>query len=79
MHDNVQLGLGANEAAATLQGFLYRQLEENACVELICLGESSKTLLTNLKLPCARRFVPSTLELLKNPVMKRDIWAALRA
>ncbi|WOJ93524.1 hypothetical protein R0135_17350 [Congregibacter variabilis] len=79
LHDNVQLGLGAEEAAATLQGFLYRQIEEHACVELICLGESSKALLTSLQLPCARRYTPSTRDMLESPALKRDVWSALLA
>lgn len=78
LHDNAQLGLGSEDAAATLQGFLYRQLEENACVELICLGDASKTLLMDLSVPCARRFVPSTREMLKTPLLKRDVWNTLR-
>ncbi|WP_439106976.1 hypothetical protein [Congregibacter sp.] len=79
LHDNAQLGLGADEAAATLQGFLSRQLEENACVELICLGDASKALLADLSLPCARRFVYSTREVLKTPSLKRETWTALQA
>ncbi|MFT4769039.1 MAG: hypothetical protein ACI8RN_002179 [Glaciecola sp.] len=79
LHDNAQLGLGAEEAAATLQGFLYRQIEEHACVELICLGDSSKALVANLQVPCARRYAPATRDVLENPLLKRDIWTALRA
>lgn len=79
LHDNLQLGLGADEAAATLQGFLYRQIEEHACVELICLGDSSKALLTSLQLPCARRYTPSTRDMLETPGLKRDVWSALLA
>ncbi|EED32404.1 conserved hypothetical protein [gamma proteobacterium NOR5-3] len=79
LHDNAQLGLGADEAAATLQGFLYRQIEEHACVELICLGNSSKALLGRLAVPCARRYVPSTRDMLSNPLLKRDVWTVLLA
>lgn len=79
LHDNAQLGLGAEEATATLQGFLYRQLEEHACVELICLGESSKSLLGSIAVPCARRYVPATRDMLRTPLLKRDSWAALQA
>ncbi|WOJ96425.1 hypothetical protein R0137_14395 [Congregibacter brevis] len=78
LHDNAQLGLGSEDAAATLQGFLYRQLEENACVELISLGDASKALLMDLSVPCARRFVPSTREMLKTPLLKREVWNTLR-
>lgn len=79
LHDNAQLGLGAEEATATLQGFLHRQLDENACVELICLGDESKALLANLPVSCARRFAPSTRDMLASPILKRDVWAALQA
>ncbi|MDA8962036.1 hypothetical protein N9H37_01630 [Congregibacter sp.] len=79
LHDNAQLGLGADEAAATLQGFLYRKIEEHACVELICLGDSSKALLTSLQLPCARRYTSSTRDMLESPALKRDVWTALLA
>lgn len=79
LHDNAQLGLGVDEATATLEGFLHRQLDENACVELICLGDASKALLANLRVSCARRFTPSTRDMLKSPMCKRDVWAALQA
>ena len=78
LHDNAQLGLGAQEAAATLQGFVSRQLEQHACVELICLGDASKALLKNLQVPCARRYLVSTRAMLENPLLKRDNWATLQ-
>ncbi|WP_439102491.1 hypothetical protein [Congregibacter sp.] len=79
LHENAQLGLSSDDATAALQGFLSRQLEENACVELICLGDACKTLLKDLAIPCARRTIPSSRDMLKHPSTKRDAWKALRA
>jgi hypothetical protein len=45
---------------------------------MICLGEPARLLLGNLSVPCARRAVPSTREALESPLLKRDIWAALK-
>lgn len=79
LHDNAQLGLSADDATAALQGFLSRQLDENACVELICLGDASRTLIADLAIPCARRAISSTRDMLENPSIKGDVWKALRA
>lgn len=78
LHGNQQLDLGPEEAAASLQGFLLRQLEENRCVELLCLGEAAAERLRGLRLPCALRRLPSSREVLTNPLRKRELWAALR-
>ncbi|EAQ96244.1 hypothetical protein [Congregibacter litoralis] len=79
LHDNAQLGLSADDATAALQGFLSRQLDENACVELICLGNASRKLIADLAIPCARRAISSTRDMLENPSIKGDVWKALRA
>jgi hypothetical protein len=78
LHGNQQLDLGPDEAAASLQGFLLRQLEENRCVELVCLGEAAAERLRGLRLPCALRRLPSSRDVLENPHRKRELWAALR-
>jgi hypothetical protein len=79
MHENLQLDLGPEEAKASLQGFLQRHLEDNGCVELICLGGAASSLLKGLRLPCASRHLPSSREVLGNPAIKRDLWQALRS
>ena len=78
MHANQQLDLGADEASASLEGFLLRKLDDNACVELICLGEAASELVSGLKLPCARRQLPASREMLTEPQRKRNAWDALR-
>lgn len=79
LHDNQQLDLGAEEAAASLGGFLRRQLDENACVELVCMGEAAAKRLHSLPLPCAKRIVASTREVLSKPNLKAALWRELRA
>jgi hypothetical protein len=79
MHDNLQLDLGPEEARASLQGFLQRQLDDHACVELICLGDAAADLLKGMRLPCAQRRLPASREVLGNPAIKRDLWQALRS
>lgn len=79
IHGNSQLDLGSEEAAASLGGYLRRQLDDNACVELICLGATCAERLQTLRLPVAQRTLPSTLELLEQPSKKRDLWKQLRS
>jgi hypothetical protein len=78
LHGNQQLDLGPDEAAASLSSFLNRQLDERGCVELMCLGGAATQRLRSLSLACARRDLPSTRELLAEPLRKRELWAALR-
>lgn len=78
LHGNRQLDLGADEAAASLASFLNRQLDERGCIELMCLGDAATARLRGLTLACARRDLPSTRELLAEPLRKRELWAALR-
>lgn len=79
MHDNLQLDLGPEEARASLQGFLQRQVDDHACVELICLGDAAADLIKGMRLPCAQRRLPASREVLGNPAIKRDLWQALRS
>ncbi len=78
MHDNDQLELNGDEAMASLQGFLSRQLDDHRCVELICLGDAAWNRIRGLGLPCASRRIPSTLEVLQQPSLKREIWKELQ-
>lgn len=77
MHDNGQLDLGAVEAAASLQGYLGRQLDDHQCVTLCCLGEPAHARIKGLSLPCATQILPSTRELIESPLRKRELWERL--
>ena len=77
MHQNGQLDLGADEAAASLQGYLGRQLDDHQCVAAFCLGQGAHARIKGLRLPCATVVLPSTRELLENPLRKRELWELL--
>ncbi len=77
MHQNGQLDLGADEAAASLQGYLGRQLDDHQCVAAFCLGQGAHARIKGLMLPCATVVLPSTRELLENPLRKRELWELL--
>lgn len=79
IHGNSQLDLSKEEASASLEGYLRRQLDDNACVELICLGAACAERLHKLRLPVAQRTLLSTRELLEQPLKKRDLWMQLRS
>lgn len=79
MHGNLQLDLGAEEAAASLASFLGRQIEEQHCVEVMCLGDAAAGRVAPLRLACATRKLPSTRQLLHEPLAKRELWAMLRS
>lgn len=79
IHGNSQLDLSNEEASASLEGYLRRQLDDNACVELICLGAACAERLHKLSLPVAQRTLLSTRELLEQPMKKRDLWMQLRS
>ena len=79
LHDNRQLDLGADEAAAALSSFLGRRLHERACVELMCLGQAAAERVAPLALSCPVRHLPATKALLRDPLRKRELWHELRA
>ena len=79
LHDNRQLDLGADEAAAALSSFLGRRLHERACVELMCLGQAAAERVAPLALSCPVRHLPATKALLRDPLRKRELWRELRA
>lgn len=78
LHDNRQLDLGADEAAAALSSFLGRRLHERACVELMCLGQAAAERVAPLALSCPVRHLPATKALLRDPLRKRELWRELR-
>lgn len=79
MHQNQQLDLGADEASASLHGFLLRQLDEYGCVELMCFGEAAQQRLAGMRMSCALRKLPATQTLLGQPQLKRQLWQTLRS
>ncbi|MEE4279576.1 MAG: hypothetical protein V2I82_14000 [Halieaceae bacterium] len=79
LHGNRQLDLGEAEAAATLTSFLSRQLDALELSEVIVLGEAAARRLRSIRLAAARRELPSTRELLAEPLRKREAWSLLRA
>lgn len=78
MHQNQQLDLGADEAQASLGGFLLRHLETHGCAELMSFGSATHQRLMGLSLPCAYRQLPSSESLLADPQAKRALWSTLR-
>lgn len=78
LHGNRQLDLGADEAAVALSSFLERRLDEQACVELMCLGQAAAERVAPLALSCPVRRLPATRALLSAPLRKRELWRELR-
>ena len=78
LHGNRQLDRGADEAAAALSSFLERRLREQACVELMCLGQAAAARVAPLALSRPVRRLPATRALLSAPLRKRELWRELR-
>lgn len=78
LHGNRQLDLGAGEAAVALSSFLERRLDEQSCVELMCLGQAAAERVAPLALSCPVRRLPATRALLSVPLRKRELWRELR-
>jgi hypothetical protein len=79
LHGNAQLDLGPDEAASALAGFLGRQISEREPVEIVCLGAEAARRLRGLDLGCALRELPSTRQMLSEPLVKRRAWHALKS
>ncbi|MFT7288759.1 MAG: hypothetical protein ACI87W_002882, partial [Halieaceae bacterium] len=79
LHNNPQLDRGSEEATASLQSFLLRQIDDQPCEELMCLGARASTLLEHVELPCASRQLPASRDMLQNPDLKRQLWRDIRA
>lgn len=77
MHNNRQLGLDRDAAAASLAGFLGRRLENN-CRGLVLLGEGACSLVPLGQLDCGTIVqTSSTAQLLSNPGLKPQVWRDL--
>ena len=77
IHNNSQLDLGAEAAAAALGGFVQRKVDR--CGGLIFLGSASQKRLERVQLElglCARTV--STLEMLRQPLLKKQAWQDLQ-
>ena len=79
LHGNTQLDLGPGEAASALAGFLNRQLGERAPARLVCLGAAAAQRVGRLELACPHIELPSTREMLDDPLLKRRAWQVLGA
>lgn len=77
LHNNPQLDRSAGAAAAALEGFLRRLLQEQACRALCLLGEEAPLDLVpdSLGVPLLR--LPATRDMLDQPLRKRDAWRVL--
>ncbi len=78
IHNNSQLAQGPEAAAAALAGFLNRKLD--SCRALVVLGAICSGRLPERGLSVVPRVqIPSTLEMLGNPSLKRSAWDGLSA
>lgn len=77
LHNNPQLDHSARAAAAALEGFLRRLLQEQACRALCLLGEDAPLDLVPDSLGAPLLRLPSTREMLDQPLRKRDAWRVL--
>jgi hypothetical protein len=80
LHNNRQLDLGEQAAAAALTGFVLRQLRDRGCHGLVLLGERAGQHLLQAELDGVRTVrLPACAEMLAEPALKRDAWLALLA
>lgn len=78
MHRNPQFDQGAEAARAALSAFVQRQLEAGQCARLVLLGESARDRLDGLSGEARVLAIPSTRDMLRQPLLKREAWHALR-
>ena len=78
LHNNPQLAQDRREAAAALHSFLSRQLADADCGALLCLGAAARERLAGDDFPVPVHSLPSTRELLREPVLKGELWRQLR-
>ena len=78
-HNNQQLDLGPEGAAAALNGFLARQLEQRQCRGLVLLGAGH---LSHVPESLFQRLTvvrtESTAAMLEQPMCKRQVWTDLQ-
>jgi hypothetical protein len=78
MHDNPQLDLGPGEARAALHSFLLRQLQEQGCEALMCVGPAAAARIDEADFPVPVQCLPDSRALLEDPAGKRRLWSQLR-
>lgn len=79
IHKNRQLDQGEEAARSSVAGFIQRKLEQLRCRGLVLLGAGceSRLALNQLDCPQVVRTV-STAEILRNPLLKRQVWLDLQ-
>jgi len=79
IHKNQQLDQGEEAARSSVAGFIQRKLEQLRCQGLVLLGAGCEGRLALNQLDCPRvvRTV-STAEILRNPLLKRQVWLDLQ-
>jgi hypothetical protein len=78
MHRNPQLDQSATAAAAALQAFLARLVDEAGLGRILLLGSSARELAARLALPVPAALLPSTRSMLAGAAAKREAWLVLR-
>jgi hypothetical protein len=78
LHDNPQLDLGPGEARAALHSFLLRQLQEQGCEALMCVGPQAAARIAGVDFPVPVQRLPASRALLEDPAGKRRLWSQLR-
>lgn len=78
LHNNPQLDRSAAAAAAALDGFLRRLLQEQPVRAVCLLGADAPLELVSGQLPVPRLALPATRDMLEEPLRKRDAWQVLR-
>lgn len=78
LHDNPQLDLGPGEARAALHSFLLRQLQEQGCEALMCVGSAAAARIEGVDFPVPLQRLPDSRALLEDPAGKRRLWSQLR-
>ncbi len=79
IHKNRQLDQGEEAARSSVAGFIQRKLEQGRCQGLVLLGAGCERRLALNQVDCPQvvRTV-STAEILRNPLLKRQVWQDLQ-
>jgi hypothetical protein len=79
IHNNAQLDQSREAAQAALAGFIQRKIEQHRCRAVVFLGEACATRVPDdnlLALP--RCQLPATLDMLRDPRLKKRAWIGLQ-
>ena len=80
MHSNQQLDQGVQAARAGLAAFIQRKLELADCKGLVLLGRACEERVPLEQLACPRiARTASTADILRDPLLKRQVWRDLRS